>query len=73
MPDVAPEVLAFLVGLVAIVWGAETFAQHLAAASARLGVTTFALGLLLAGAQPEELATAIAATSRDAPAIAFGT
>ena len=34
-------------------------AEHLAGASARLGVSTFALALLLAGAQPEELATAV--------------
>ena len=59
-------------GVVAIVWGAEAFAEHLAAAAARLGVTPFALALLLAGAEPEELATAVAATVRDAPAIAFG-
>jgi hypothetical protein len=34
-------------------------AEHLADASARLGVNTFALALLLAGAEPEELATAV--------------
>lgn len=59
-------------GVVAIVWGAETFAEHLAGASTRLGVSTFALALLLAGAEPEELATAVTASLRDAPAIAFG-
>jgi cation:H+ antiporter len=68
---VVPLVLA-AVGIAAIVWGAETFAEHLARASVRLGVSTFALALLLAGAEPEELATAVAATMRDAPAIAFG-
>jgi cation:H+ antiporter len=35
-------------------------------------VSAFALALLLAGAEPEELATAVAASLRDAPAIAFG-
>ena len=55
-----------------IVWGAETFAEHLASAAARLGVTSFALALLLAGAEPEELATAVTATLRGSPAIAFG-
>ena len=34
-------------------------AEHLADASARLGVSSFALALLLAGAEPEELATAV--------------
>lgn len=59
-------------GVALIVWGAETFAEHLAVASTRLGVSTFALALLLAGAEPEELATAVTASLRDAPAIAFG-
>ncbi len=59
-------------GVAGIVWGAETFAEHLAVASSRLGVSVFALAVLLAGAEPEELATAVAASLRHAPAIAFG-
>jgi cation:H+ antiporter len=49
--------LAFVIGVALIVWGAEAFAEHLGAASVRLGVSAFALALLLAGAEPEELAT----------------
>lgn len=64
--------LLMVVGVVFIVWGAETFAEHLGAAAVRLQVSSFALALLLAGAEPEELATAFAASLRDAPAIAFG-
>lgn len=60
------------VGIGALVWGAETFAEHLAGASASLGVSTFALALLLAGAEPEELATSLAGSLGDAPAIALG-
>ena len=59
-------------GVGLIVWGAETFAEHLAVASARLGVSVFALAILLAGAEPEELATAVTASLRGAPGIAFG-
>lgn len=59
-------------GTVAIVVGAESFAEHLASASARLGVTSFALALLLAGAEPEELATVIAASSRGVDGVALG-
>jgi cation:H+ antiporter len=70
--DVASPLVLALMGILAIVWGAETFAEHLARAATRLGVSTFALALLLAGAEPEELATAVAATLRGAPAIAFG-
>ncbi|WP_421655415.1 sodium:calcium antiporter [Leptothermofonsia sp. ETS-13] len=61
-----------IAGVAAIVWGAEIFAKHLGEAAVRLQVSSFALALLLAGAEPEELATTIAATLRGAPAIAFG-
>lgn len=64
--------MAAALGIAAIVWGAETFAEHLAAAAAGLGVSSFALAILLAGAEPEELATVVTAGLRDAPAIALG-
>ena len=59
-------------GTGAIVWGAELFAEHLAAASSRLGVSAFALALLLAGAEPEELATVATASARGVDGVAFG-
>jgi len=59
-------------GVAAIVWGAETFAKNLAVASTRLGVSMFALAVLLAGAEPEELATSVTASLRHAPGIAVG-
>src|ERR1700736_5983402 len=65
-------VIAVLAGTGAIVWGAEAFAEHLAPAAVALRVSTFALALLLAGAEPEELATGVAASLRHAPAVAFG-
>jgi cation:H+ antiporter len=63
---------ALVVGTAAIVWGAEAFAEHLADASKRLGVTAFALALLLAGAEPEELATVVTASARGVDGVAFG-
>jgi cation:H+ antiporter len=59
-------------GVGAIVWGAETFAAHLAVAATELRVSAFALAILLAGAEPEELATAVTASLRHSPAIALG-
>ncbi len=56
----------------AIVWGAEAFAEHLSSVAKYLGTSTFALAILLAGAEPEELATVVAASLRHAPGIAFG-
>jgi cation:H+ antiporter len=65
-------VVTLAVGVALIVAGAELFAEHLEGASRRLGVSAFALALLLAGAEPEELATTVTASLRKAPAIAFG-
>jgi cation:H+ antiporter len=65
-------VMAVLAGTGLIVWGAEAFAEHLAPAAVALRVSTFALALLLAGAEPEELATGVAASLRHAPGVAFG-
>jgi len=72
MLDVLGSLALATVGVAAIVWGAENFAEHLARAATRMGVSMFALALLLAGAEPEELATAVTASVRGAPAIAFG-
>ena len=52
--------------------GAELFAEHAAAAGDRLGVSALAVGVLLAGAEPEELITAVTAAARDRPGIAVG-
>ena len=68
----ALQVLAIVGGVGLIVFGAETFAENLSQASARLGVTTFALAILLAGAEPEELATTVTASLRHSPGIAYG-
>lgn len=59
MTDMA-AVATVVVGVAAIVWGAEAFAEHLAPAAVALRVSTFALALLLAGAEPEELAILLA-------------
>ena len=68
----AAQLAVVVVGVAAIVWGAEAFAQHLSVAAVRLRVSAFALAVLLAGAEPEELATTVTASLRHAPAIAFG-
>ncbi len=59
-------------GVGAIVWGAEIFAEHLGKAAVALGVSSCALALLLAGAEPEELVTAVTASLRGSPGIALG-
>jgi cation:H+ antiporter len=54
------------------VGGAELFVENAAAASKRLGVTVLAVGLLLAGAEPEELLTGVLASSSGHPGLAAG-
>lgn len=55
-----------------LVAGAELFADNVAGAARRLGVTVLAVGLLLAGAEPEELLTAAVASARHHPGLAAG-
>ncbi|HYT10860.1 MAG TPA: hypothetical protein VEL73_09400 [Mycobacteriales bacterium] len=55
-----------------LVGGAELFAEHAAAAGRRLGLTALAVGLLLAGAEPEELVTGVLAAVRNRPGLAAG-
>ncbi len=52
--------------------GAEAFAEHISEAASRLGVSVLALGLLLAGAEPEEAVTAMVASGQGHPALAAG-
>ena len=52
--------------------GAELFAEHAAGAGRRLGVTALGVGLVLAGAEPEELLTAVTASVRERPGLAAG-
>jgi cation:H+ antiporter len=55
-----------------LVAGAELFVENAAAASKRLGVTVLAVGLLLAGAEPEELLTGVLASGSGHPGLAAG-
>lgn len=57
---------------VLLVGGAELFVENAAGAARRLGVTIVAVGILLAGAEPEELLTAVLAAVRDRPGLAAG-
>jgi cation:H+ antiporter len=68
---VLPTVLLVL-GAVALTAGAEAFAEHIGTAADRLGVSVLALGVLLAGAEPEEAVTAMLASGQGHPALAAG-
>ena len=64
--------LLLAVAAALLVAGAELFVENAAAAARRLGVTVIAVGVLLAGAEPEELITAAVAAGRDRPGLAAG-
>jgi cation:H+ antiporter len=55
-----------------LVGGAELFAENVASAARRVGLTALALGVLLAGAEPEEALTAGIASGRGHPQLAVG-
>ena len=65
-------VLLLVIGAVLLTVGAEAFAEHVQGASSRLGVSVVALGVLLAGAEPEEAVTAMLASAQGHPALAMG-
>ena len=66
------SLVLLVVGAALLTAGAEGFAENVTAASSRLGVSVLALGLLLAGAEPEEAVTAMLAAGQGHPALAAG-
>jgi cation:H+ antiporter len=66
------SLLLLAVGAVLLTAGAEGFAENVTGAASRLGVSVLALGLLLAGAEPEEAVTAMLASGQGHPALAAG-
>jgi cation:H+ antiporter len=57
---------------VLLIAGAELFTENVAGAARRLGITVFAAAFLLAGAEPEEMITAVVASGRHRPGLAAG-
>lgn len=64
--------LLLLASAVLLTAGSELFAEHASVAGRRFGVTALAIGLVLAGAEPEELVTAVVASARHLPGIGAG-
>lgn len=64
--------LWLVLGAGLLVAGAELFAENVTAAARRVGLTAVALGVLLAGAEPEEALTAGIASARGHPQLAVG-
>ncbi len=60
------------VSAVLLLAGAELFTENTAGAACKLQITVFGVAFLLAGAEPEELITAIVASARHHPQLAAG-
>src|SRR6266851_4914936 len=60
------------VSAVLLVAGAELFTENAGAAARGLGITVFGAAFLLAGAEPEEMITAVIASGRHRPGLAAG-
>jgi cation:H+ antiporter len=61
-----------VVSAVLLIAGAELFTENVAGAARRLGITVFTAAFLLAGAEPEEMITAVVASGRHRPGLAAG-
>jgi len=61
-----------LTSAVMLVAGAELFTENAGQAARKLGITVFGIAFLLAGAEPEEMITAIIASARHRPGLAVG-
>jgi cation:H+ antiporter len=70
--DTLIAVVLLVLGAGLLTAGAEAFAEHIGDAASRLGVSVLALGILLAGAEPEEAVTAMLAAGQGHPALAAG-
>jgi len=68
----AVAVVLVVAGAALLTAGAEAFAENVGGAADRLGVSVLALGVLLAGAEPEEAVTAMLASGQAHPALAAG-
>src|SRR5258708_20292346 len=60
------------VSAVMLIAGAELFTENAAAAGRGVRITVFAAAFLLAGAEPEEMITAVIASGRHRPGLAAG-
>lgn len=66
-------VLALVAGLALIVWGAERFTDGAIRFAVRLALSTFFVGAVVSGLEPENLASGAAAALGGLPQIALGT
>src|SRR3989441_6311197 len=60
-------------GIVLVLWGAERFTDGAIRTATRFGLSTFYVGALVSGFEPENLVTGVTASAERLPQIALGT
>src|SRR2546425_501052 len=60
-------------GIVLVLWGAERFTDGALRTATRFGLSTFYVGALVSGFEPENLVTGVTASAEHLPQIALGT
>lgn len=65
--------LLLIGGIALILWGAERFTDGAVRTAARFSLSTFYVGALVSGFEPENLVTGVTATAEHLPQIALGT
>ena len=62
-----------VVGIALVLWGAERFTDGAVRTATRFGLSTFYVGAVVSGFEPENLVTGVAAAAGNLPQIALGT
>src|SRR2546425_1209429 len=65
--------LVLVGGIVLVLWGAERFTDGALRTATRFGLSTFYVGALVSGFEPENLVTGVTASAERLPQIALGT
>jgi cation:H+ antiporter len=65
--------LLLVVGIALVLWGAERFTDGAIRTAARFSLSTFYVGVLVSGLEPENLVTGVTAAAEHLPQIALGT
>lgn len=66
-------IVIFIIGVAIIVEATEKFVEGLLGASALFGISTFVLGVLACGFEPENLVAGLAGATKNMPGVAMGT
>jgi cation:H+ antiporter len=72
-PDMLIGALLLVGGMLLVLWGAERFTDGAVRTATRFGLSTFYVGAIVSGFEPENLITGVTASAEHLPQIALGT